>query len=184
MYPSGSPGRIMREIETGHCSGDTVNLEIPDKYWASLPLSAERFLLHWNQIRSFGLYSFWSPKFGDAAMNPKGRVGSQMYGGQSQIPTYLISLFSSGHLTDSECNQKLPSKKGSLIERKRSSGRVRRKGDEPQASGYHSEGKPPCRASLSFFTLSHFCHTSACGFFSLLKALSFSTLGSGYPWWL
>ncbi|XP_036684988.1 inactive ubiquitin carboxyl-terminal hydrolase 54 isoform X6 [Balaenoptera musculus] len=47
----------------------------------------------------------------------------------------------SGHLTDSECNQKLPSKKGSLIERKRSSGRVRRKGDELQASGYHSEGE-------------------------------------------
>ncbi|XP_034518581.1 inactive ubiquitin carboxyl-terminal hydrolase 54 isoform X4 [Ailuropoda melanoleuca] len=47
----------------------------------------------------------------------------------------------SGHLTDSECNQKLTSKKGSLIERKRSSGRVRRKGDEPQASGYHSEGE-------------------------------------------
>ncbi|XP_061036635.1 inactive ubiquitin carboxyl-terminal hydrolase 54 isoform X2 [Eubalaena glacialis] len=47
----------------------------------------------------------------------------------------------SGHLTDSECNQKLPSKKGSLIERKRSSGRVRRKGDEFQASGYHSEGE-------------------------------------------
>lgn len=64
----------------------------------------------------------------------------------------LISLFPSGHLTDSECNQKLPSKKGSLIERKRSSGRVRRKGDESQASGYHSEGKPPCIASLSFFT--------------------------------
>ncbi|XP_073734909.1 ubiquitin carboxyl-terminal hydrolase 54 isoform X2 [Callorhinus ursinus] len=46
-----------------------------------------------------------------------------------------------GHLTDSECNQKLTSKKGPLIERKRSSGRVRRKGDEPQASGYHSEGE-------------------------------------------
>ncbi|XP_042546204.1 inactive ubiquitin carboxyl-terminal hydrolase 54 isoform X4 [Dipodomys spectabilis] len=46
-----------------------------------------------------------------------------------------------GHLTDSECNQKHISKKGSLIERKRSSGRVRRKGDEPQASGYHSEGE-------------------------------------------
>ncbi|KAM5240370.1 ubiquitin carboxyl-terminal hydrolase 54 isoform 3-T19 [Hipposideros larvatus] len=46
-----------------------------------------------------------------------------------------------GHLTDSECNQKLTSKKGSLIERKRSSGRVRRKGDAPQASGYHSEGE-------------------------------------------
>ncbi|XP_073857892.1 ubiquitin carboxyl-terminal hydrolase 54 isoform X15 [Macaca fascicularis] len=46
-----------------------------------------------------------------------------------------------GHLTDSECNQKHTSKKGSLIERKRSSGRVRKKGDEPQASGYHSEGE-------------------------------------------
>ncbi|XP_023060718.1 inactive ubiquitin carboxyl-terminal hydrolase 54 [Piliocolobus tephrosceles] len=46
-----------------------------------------------------------------------------------------------GHLTDSECNQKHTSKKGSLIERKRSSGRVRRKGDEPQVSGYHSEGE-------------------------------------------
>ncbi|XP_033622425.1 inactive ubiquitin carboxyl-terminal hydrolase 54 isoform X3 [Fukomys damarensis] len=46
-----------------------------------------------------------------------------------------------GHLTDSECNQKHTSKKGSLIERKRSSGRVKRKGDEPQASGYHSEGE-------------------------------------------
>ncbi|KAM5237241.1 ubiquitin carboxyl-terminal hydrolase 54 isoform 2-T2 [Ctenodactylus gundi] len=46
-----------------------------------------------------------------------------------------------GHLTDSECNQKYTSKKGSLIERKRSSGRVKRKGDEPQASGYHSEGE-------------------------------------------
>uniref|UniRef100_A0A8I3N283 Ubiquitin specific peptidase 54 n=1 Tax=Canis lupus familiaris TaxID=9615 RepID=A0A8I3N283_CANLF len=46
-----------------------------------------------------------------------------------------------GHLTDSECNQKLTSKKGSLIERKRSSGRIRRRGDEPQTSGYHSEGE-------------------------------------------
>nr|XP_044993136.1 inactive ubiquitin carboxyl-terminal hydrolase 54 isoform X11 [Jaculus jaculus] len=46
-----------------------------------------------------------------------------------------------GHLTDSECNQKHTSKKGSLVERKRSSGRVRKKGDEPQASGYHSEGE-------------------------------------------
>ncbi|XP_023593446.1 inactive ubiquitin carboxyl-terminal hydrolase 54 [Trichechus manatus latirostris] len=46
-----------------------------------------------------------------------------------------------GHLTDSECNQKHTSKKGSLIERKRSSGRIRRKGVEPQASGYHSEGE-------------------------------------------
>ena len=88
IYPSGSPERIMRETETGHCSGDTVNLEIPDKYLSLKPLSTERFLLHLNQIHSFGLCSFWSPKFGDAARNPKGRVGSQMDGGQSQIPTY------------------------------------------------------------------------------------------------
>ncbi|CAO2590587.1 Inactive ubiquitin carboxyl-terminal hydrolase 54 [Lemmus lemmus] len=46
-----------------------------------------------------------------------------------------------GHLTDSECNQKQTPKKGSLVERKRSSGRVRRKGEDPQASGYHSEGE-------------------------------------------
>lgn len=55
----------------------------------------------------------------------------------TSLPPFLLP----GHLTDSECNQKLTSKKGSLIERKRSSGRLRRKGDEPQASGYHSEGK-------------------------------------------
>ncbi|XP_056675293.1 inactive ubiquitin carboxyl-terminal hydrolase 54 isoform X11 [Monodelphis domestica] len=46
-----------------------------------------------------------------------------------------------GHLTDSECNQKHTAKKGSLTERKRNSGRTRRKGDEPQFSGYHSEGE-------------------------------------------
>ncbi|XP_074088947.1 ubiquitin carboxyl-terminal hydrolase 54 isoform X2 [Macrotis lagotis] len=46
-----------------------------------------------------------------------------------------------GHLTDSECNQKHIAKKGSLTERKRSSGRTRRRGDEPQSSGYHSEGE-------------------------------------------
>uniref|UniRef100_A0A8D2D2C2 ubiquitinyl hydrolase 1 n=1 Tax=Sciurus vulgaris TaxID=55149 RepID=A0A8D2D2C2_SCIVU len=45
------------------------------------------------------------------------------------------------HLTDSECNQKHTSKKGSPVERKRNSGRLRRKGDEPQTSGYHSEGE-------------------------------------------
>ncbi|XP_071604115.1 ubiquitin carboxyl-terminal hydrolase 54 isoform X5 [Heliangelus exortis] len=46
-----------------------------------------------------------------------------------------------GHLTDSECNQKHLSKKGSLAERKRSSSRSRRKGEEAQSSGYHSEGE-------------------------------------------
>ncbi|XP_063193561.1 inactive ubiquitin carboxyl-terminal hydrolase 54 isoform X3 [Chroicocephalus ridibundus] len=46
-----------------------------------------------------------------------------------------------GHLTDSECNQKHVSKKGSLADRKRSSSRSRRKGDEAQSSGYHSEGE-------------------------------------------
>ncbi|XP_027714416.1 inactive ubiquitin carboxyl-terminal hydrolase 54 isoform X3 [Vombatus ursinus] len=46
-----------------------------------------------------------------------------------------------GHLTDGECNQKHTAKKGSLTERKRSSGRTRRRGDEPQSSGYHSEGE-------------------------------------------
>ncbi|XP_053162818.1 inactive ubiquitin carboxyl-terminal hydrolase 54 isoform X9 [Hemicordylus capensis] len=46
-----------------------------------------------------------------------------------------------GHLTDSECNQRHISKKGSLTDRKRSSSRSRRKGDESQPSGYHSEGE-------------------------------------------
>ncbi|KAK4821238.1 hypothetical protein QYF61_016537 [Mycteria americana] len=44
-----------------------------------------------------------------------------------------------GHLTDSECNQRHVSKKGSLADRKRSSSRSRRKGDEAQSSGYHRE---------------------------------------------
>ncbi|XP_010712694.1 inactive ubiquitin carboxyl-terminal hydrolase 54 isoform X2 [Meleagris gallopavo] len=46
-----------------------------------------------------------------------------------------------GHLTDSECNQRHISKKSSLADRKRSSSRSRRKGDESQSSGYHSEGE-------------------------------------------
>lgn len=92
-------------------------------------------------------------------MNPKGRLCSQEDEGQFQIPAYSHFLVLSGHLTDSECNQKLTSKKGSLIERKKSSGRVRRKGDEPQASGYHSEGKPLCTVCLSSFTLANLCHT-------------------------
>ncbi|KAM6105473.1 LOW QUALITY PROTEIN: ubiquitin carboxyl-terminal hydrolase 54 [Pterocles gutturalis] len=46
-----------------------------------------------------------------------------------------------GHLTDSECNQRHVSKKSSQADRKRSSSRSRRKGDEAQSSGYHSEGE-------------------------------------------
>nr|XP_008112453.1 PREDICTED: inactive ubiquitin carboxyl-terminal hydrolase 54 isoform X2 [Anolis carolinensis] len=46
-----------------------------------------------------------------------------------------------GHLTDSECNQRHISKKSSLTDRKRSSSKSRRKGDESQPSGYHSEGE-------------------------------------------
>ncbi|KAH0624359.1 hypothetical protein JD844_031755 [Phrynosoma platyrhinos] len=42
-----------------------------------------------------------------------------------------------GHLTDSECNQRHISKKSSLTDRKRSSSKSRRKGDESQPSGYH-----------------------------------------------
>lgn len=80
---------------------------------------------------------------------PQRETSSQEDGSQSQIPAYPHFFVLLGHLTDSECNQKLTSKKGSLIERKRSSGRVRRKGDELQASGYHSEGKPLHIASLS-----------------------------------
>ncbi|KAM4702538.1 ubiquitin carboxyl-terminal hydrolase 54 isoform 2-T2 [Rhinophrynus dorsalis] len=46
-----------------------------------------------------------------------------------------------GHLTDSECSQRHFSRKGPLIDRKRSSSRPRRKGEENQSSGYHSEGE-------------------------------------------
>ncbi|XP_065778676.1 inactive ubiquitin carboxyl-terminal hydrolase 54 isoform X6 [Muntiacus reevesi] len=77
--------------------------------------------------------------------DPQGTpVSTQDLPPQVEFQSYSRTCYDSedsGHLTDSECNQKLPSKKGSLIERKRSSGRVRRKGDESQASGYHSEGE-------------------------------------------
>ncbi|XP_039091029.1 inactive ubiquitin carboxyl-terminal hydrolase 54 isoform X7 [Hyaena hyaena] len=77
--------------------------------------------------------------------DPQGTpVSTQDLPPQVEFQSYSKTCYDSedsGHLTDSECNQKLTSKKGSLIERKRSSGRVRRKGDEPQASGYHSEGE-------------------------------------------
>ncbi|XP_035123875.2 ubiquitin carboxyl-terminal hydrolase 54 isoform X14 [Callithrix jacchus] len=77
--------------------------------------------------------------------DPQGTpVSTQDLPSQAEFQSYSRICYDSedsGHLTDSECNQKHTSKKGSLIERKRSSGRVRRKGDEPQASGYHSEGE-------------------------------------------
>ncbi|KAM5240360.1 ubiquitin carboxyl-terminal hydrolase 54 isoform 2-T18 [Hipposideros larvatus] len=77
--------------------------------------------------------------------DPQGTpVSTQDLPPQDEFQSYSRTCYDSedsGHLTDSECNQKLTSKKGSLIERKRSSGRVRRKGDAPQASGYHSEGE-------------------------------------------
>ncbi|XP_053765534.1 inactive ubiquitin carboxyl-terminal hydrolase 54 isoform X7 [Panthera pardus] len=77
--------------------------------------------------------------------DPQGTpVSTQDLPPQVEFQSYSKTCYDSedsGHLTDSECNQKLTSKKGSLIERKRNSGRVRRKGDEPQASGYHSEGE-------------------------------------------
>nr|XP_023402851.1 inactive ubiquitin carboxyl-terminal hydrolase 54 isoform X3 [Loxodonta africana] len=77
--------------------------------------------------------------------DPQGTpVSTQDLPPQLEFQSYSRTCYDSedsGHLTDSECNQKHISKKGSLIERKRSSGRVRRKGDEPQASGYHSEGE-------------------------------------------
>uniref|UniRef100_A0A8C5QV88 Ubiquitin specific peptidase 54 n=1 Tax=Leptobrachium leishanense TaxID=445787 RepID=A0A8C5QV88_9ANUR len=46
-----------------------------------------------------------------------------------------------GHLTDSECSQRHFSRKGPFADRKRSTSRPRRKGDESQSSGYHSEGE-------------------------------------------
>ncbi|XP_072611191.1 ubiquitin carboxyl-terminal hydrolase 54 isoform X30 [Vulpes vulpes] len=77
--------------------------------------------------------------------DPQGTpVSTQDLPPQVEFQSYSRTCYDSedsGHLTDSECNQKLTSKKGSLIERKRSSGRIRRRGDEPQTSGYHSEGE-------------------------------------------
>ncbi|KAG8435090.1 hypothetical protein GDO86_013157 [Hymenochirus boettgeri] len=65
-----------------------------------------------------------------------------------------------GHLTDSECSQRHFCKKGPLTDRKRSSSRPRRKGDESQSSGYHSEGetlkeKQAPRAGLKLSTSSN-----------------------------
>ncbi|KAM5139248.1 ubiquitin carboxyl-terminal hydrolase 54 isoform 4-T4 [Callospermophilus lateralis] len=77
--------------------------------------------------------------------DPQGTpVSTQDLPPQAQFQSYSRTCYDSedsGHLTDSECNQKHTSKKGSPVERKRNSGRLRRKGDEPQASGYHSEGE-------------------------------------------
>ncbi|XP_031217942.1 inactive ubiquitin carboxyl-terminal hydrolase 54 isoform X3 [Mastomys coucha] len=77
--------------------------------------------------------------------DPQGTpVSAQDLPPHAQFLSYTKTCYDSedsGHLTDSECNQKHTSKKGSLVERRRNSGRVRRKGDEPQASGYHSEGE-------------------------------------------
>ncbi|XP_030059267.1 ubiquitin carboxyl-terminal hydrolase 54 isoform X2 [Microcaecilia unicolor] len=46
-----------------------------------------------------------------------------------------------GHLTDSECSQRNVCRKAPPADRKRSSSRPHRKGDEVQYSGYHSEGE-------------------------------------------
>ncbi|XP_028614445.1 inactive ubiquitin carboxyl-terminal hydrolase 54 isoform X1 [Grammomys surdaster] len=77
--------------------------------------------------------------------DPQGTpVSAQDLPPHAQFLSYTKTCYDSedsGHLTDSECNQKHTSKKGSLVDRRRSSGRVRRKGEEPQASGYHSEGE-------------------------------------------
>ncbi|XP_012881051.1 PREDICTED: inactive ubiquitin carboxyl-terminal hydrolase 54 [Dipodomys ordii] len=86
-----------------------------------------RVLMNAPQIITIGLV--WDSDHSDLAEDVIHSLGT------------CLKLGDVRHLTDSECNQKHTSKKGSLIERKRSSGRVRRKGDEPQASGYHSEGE-------------------------------------------
>lgn len=73
-----------------------------------------------------------------------------------------------GHLTDSECNQRLVSKKSSLADRKRSSSRSRRKGDEAQSSGYHSEGKRCYFISNISISFCMFLRSSVCTCISLL----------------
>ncbi|KFP82816.1 Inactive ubiquitin carboxyl-terminal hydrolase 54, partial [Apaloderma vittatum] len=78
--------------------------------------------------------------------DPRGTpVSTQDLPPQVDLQQYSRTCYDSedsGHLTDSECNQRHVSKKGSLADRKRSSSRSRRK-DEAQSSGYHSEGKRP-----------------------------------------
>ncbi|KAM6416141.1 ubiquitin carboxyl-terminal hydrolase 54 isoform 2-T2 [Rhynochetos jubatus] len=77
--------------------------------------------------------------------DPRGTpVSTQDLPPQVDLQQYSRTCYDSedsGHLTDSECNQRHVSKKGSLADRKRSSSRSRRKGDEAQSSGYHSEGE-------------------------------------------
>ncbi|XP_044154854.1 inactive ubiquitin carboxyl-terminal hydrolase 54 isoform X2 [Bufo gargarizans] len=53
-----------------------------------------------------------------------------------------------GHLTDSECSQRHFSRKGPITDRKRSSSRPRRKGDESQSSGETLKEKQAPRAGL------------------------------------
>ncbi|KFP45790.1 Inactive ubiquitin carboxyl-terminal hydrolase 54, partial [Chlamydotis macqueenii] len=75
--------------------------------------------------------------------DPRGTpVSTQDLPPQVNLQQYSRTCYDSedsGHLTDSECNQKHVSKKGSLADRKRSSSRSRRKGEEAQSSGYHRE---------------------------------------------
>ncbi|KAM9611505.1 ubiquitin carboxyl-terminal hydrolase 54 isoform 5-T11 [Morphnus guianensis] len=77
--------------------------------------------------------------------DPRGTpVSTQDLPPQVDLQQYSRTCYDSedsGHLTDSECNQRHVSKKGLLADRKRSSSRSRRKGDEAQSSGYHSEGE-------------------------------------------
>uniref|UniRef100_A0A8C0F087 Ubiquitin specific peptidase 54 n=1 Tax=Bubo bubo TaxID=30461 RepID=A0A8C0F087_BUBBB len=77
--------------------------------------------------------------------DPRGTpVSTQDLPPQVDLQQYSRTCYDSedsGHLTDSECNQRHVSKKSSLADRKRSSSRSRRKGDEAQSSGYHSEGE-------------------------------------------
>lgn len=100
-----------------------------------------------------------------------------------------VFFFLPGHLTDSECNQRHVSKKSSLADRKRSSSRSRRKGDEAQSSGYHSEGRR-CYILLNisiflnvFNVLSVYIHFPHC-FFHLCLYLVLSAFWCLVLFWL
>lgn len=67
-------------------------------------------------------------------------------------------------LTDSECNQKLPSKKGSLMGARGALAGSGGRAMSLRPQGTTVKASPLQSFSFSFFTLSHFCHTSACGF--------------------
>ncbi|XP_057641771.1 inactive ubiquitin carboxyl-terminal hydrolase 54 isoform X4 [Chionomys nivalis] len=114
--------------------------------------------------------------------DPQGTpVSTQDLPPQAQFLSYTKTCYDSedsGHLTDSECNQKQTSKRGSLVERKRSSGRVRRKGEtlkEKQAPRNASKSSSTSRLKDFKETVSNMIHSRP----SLASQTSAGSPGAG-----